>query len=117
MNNPYSTIEELMADPVPRQVWVVSYTISMGRNMWLAIHGGEFVDRIEVLAKFCRYWRGPLEGGPWRLALEVLKPSSEDWERELRLFDRDGGFELICGSLKFASMRDTTGVELNGGSR
>lgn len=94
------SVEQLLAPDAAFHVVVVDYTISMGRIMRLVVHEGVFARHVEVIAWWCTYWRGPLEGGPWRLALEVIRDGPEPSDREVRLFDRDGGFELFCGSVK-----------------
>ena len=67
--------------------------------MWLAVHDGALGERVELLAKWCTYWRGPLEGGPWHLVLESL---GDEETARTRFADRDGGFELVCESLEVA---------------
>ncbi len=84
-------------------VWVISYGISHGRRMTLALHQGHYPRRFEVEAAGCRVFRGQLEGGPYRLTLETVPLSireSQSPVQEERLHSADGSFELICDSFK-----------------
>ncbi len=95
-------VESLLAQSPGHHVWVLEYGISHGRRMVLALHHGDYPHRTDVEAKGSSYFRGKLEGGPYRLALEELSRDPLGGKRapiEYRLFDRDGEFELICDDL------------------
>ena len=95
-------VESFLAQRPDHHVWVLEYGISHGRRMVLALHHGAYPRRTDVLATGCSYFRGKLEGGPYRLALVELSRDPLGGKRapiEYRLFDQDGQFELICDDL------------------
>ena len=103
----HQSIEEVITAEISVHVWLVRYGISMGRNALIALHEGDFSARLEVTANWCRYWRGPLEGGPYRLRLERIEGAMRDdvqAQSEVRLYDSDGAFELICQTLEVTSV-------------
>lgn len=100
----YTSLDELVASPDPFHVWMAEYTVTHDCNMVIAVHRGDLPERVELRARGCRYWRGPLQGGPYRLAMErtAMKSAKREWT-EIRLYDRDGAFELVCESVDIAA--------------
>ena len=95
-------IDELLAQSPESHVWVLEYGISHGRRMRLAFHHGDYPRRTDVVARGCTHFRGRLEGGPYRLALEQRPRDSLDGKEsppEYRLYDQGGELELICDEL------------------
>jgi hypothetical protein len=52
-------------------VWPIYYTITHG-FMRLALHRGDFVDRIELGCRDVVYFKGWTQGGPLRLAVKEI---------------------------------------------
>ena len=97
-----TSIEELLSKNPRYHVWMVEYGISHGRVMQLAFHHGDLPRRIEVYARGCHYFRGQLEGGPYRLAIEQRARNSFEGKRtpyEYRLYDVGSEWEVICDEL------------------
>ncbi len=95
----FTSMYSLLAEHPELHVWVLSYGISHGRRMTLALHRGDYPRRFEVEASGCRRFRGELEGGPYRLTLETVPltiPESPTPVLEQRLHDEGGSFELVC---------------------
>lgn len=97
-------VDFLALDP-EHHVWMVAYGIGHGRVMTLMLHKGGLVDRRPLVACWCERFSGRLEGGPYRLAIDVseeLDEKHDELHPVVRLYDTGGAFELVCASIGFA---------------
>ena len=81
---------------------ITQIKVGAGRRMTLALHHGDYPRRTDVEAEGCSYFRGHLDGGPYRLAIEEIGRGSLGDKLppvEYRLFDIGGQFEVICEKL------------------
>ncbi|HUQ01183.1 MAG TPA: hypothetical protein VM261_01750 [Kofleriaceae bacterium] len=94
----------LAEDPV-HEVWVFNYGISMGRWMVLGLLKERWPPHTRLIAYHCHRFSGALEGGPYRLAIDVSERviprhlEREDVVPVVRLYDVGGAFELVCESI------------------
>jgi hypothetical protein len=97
-----TSIEMLLVQSPEYHVWVAEYSITHDRMMRLGFHHGDLPRRAEVDTIGCSYFRGRLEGGPYRLAIEQRPRDSFGGKRsphEYRLYDLGGELEIICDEL------------------
>lgn len=81
-------------------VWVLEYGITHG-VMRLALHEGDFPRHHELVCGGAIAFRGKLQGGPYRLRLDVGVDSTVP----IVLRDAEDQFELSCANIELGRVR------------
>jgi hypothetical protein len=74
--------------------WVIDYGITHS-IMRIALHQGDFPRHHELVCGGVSFFRGPLQGGPYRLRIEIAPGQSGPHT----LRDDAGQFEVVCSSI------------------
>jgi hypothetical protein len=91
-------LRSLLAGDSAWYVWVLEYGITH-HLMRLALHVGDYPRGLEVMCSDASYFRGPFQGGPYKLNLlegatgTMVETTLESSDGEFRL--RGGAFKIL----------------------
>jgi hypothetical protein len=92
-------VEQILKSREAWYLWVIEYGITHS-VMRIALHQGDYPQHHELVCGDARTFHGALQGGPYRLRLEMAQT-----DRSIRLYDEEGRLELRCGSIILGTSR------------